>query len=272
MTIKGTIGYRSGLGACAFEGFAASFISAFLHLEKELPGPYYFMRGLGCILHDNANQFYRNFKGDWFLMCDTDHVFQSDAFVDMVTTFEDNNLDILTGFMQSRQPPYRAIIFNTTFDPFKPSDPINPAKYGKYDLIPFDASGAGSLMIRRRVIDAMLETGERPFDLRYKFHGPSLVEKHPEGVWKNLYESEYQGRWKELSTEGGYHWDDMYWEDYSFFWRAKILGFKAFCAPWIKFHHIEKRMVTDDLLPENQRAPLNGAGNRGYFEHVPGVK
>lgn len=37
-------------------------------------------------------------------------------------------------------------------------------------------------------------------------------------------------------------------EDSSFFWRIKRSGFQAWCAPWIKFHHLETRLVTDEMI------------------------
>lgn len=240
--IRGTIGYRAGLGGDVFEGFAASFIGAWGQLTLEKGHEFHFLRGLGCMLHDTANQMARNFRGSWVLMCDTDHVFGTDAFVQMVETFEENDLDILSGFMQSRTPPYHPILFKTDFDPLRGSTPIRPSKdkEDQYSLIEFDAGGCGSLMVHRRVFERIAKMDELPFDFRSKFNPPQYFEPMPGGIWTGASEG--------FKLPEGRRMDEFYWEDWSFFWRAKLLGFKAYCAPWIKFYHVEKRLVTDNLI------------------------
>ncbi len=161
-------------------------------------------------------------------MLDTDHVFGADAFYEMVTTFEDNQLDILVGFTQKRVPPYHPVLYKTNFDALIDFETIFPDPIERQMLIPIDASGAACLMVRRKVFEAIYFTGERPFDRRRKF------EFLPDAHWRDLPD----GRWK----------DETFGEDTSFFWRAQILGFKAYCAPWIKFHHIGTRLVTEDMI------------------------
>lgn len=262
---KGTFAYRAALGGDVFEGFAASFVSAFLHAERERQGPFYFLRGLGCMLHDTANQIARNFRGEWVLMCDADHVFSSAVFSEMIEVFESENLDILSGFMQSRQPPYRPILFKTNFDPLSSSQAIRPSleKVRRYHLIPFDASGLGSLMVRRRVFEAIMEqewgSGNGPFTFRPKFR-PAIATCWPR------YKSAGTRFWAERPAD--FKGDDFWWEDYSFFLRAKALGFKAYCAPWIKFYHVEKRLVTDELIDwSDASVPLPAVGIPGDLQN-----
>lgn len=251
MKYRGTIAYRAGLGGNVPEGFLASVVSAWDFLVHESPDyvkappeRVHFMRGLSCMLHDSANQIAEGFLGDWVLFLDTDHVFRSDAFYEMVTTFEGNNgangpLDILTGYAQKRQPPYSPIIQKTNFDPLLPFEPIFPSPIEKHSLIPIDAAGLSCLMVRRSVFEAIgKKLNERPFDFRKKFYSShfSLTPRH---VYSN-------SRGIEIPKDR--RSDEFYWEDISFFWRAALLGFKAYCAPWIKFHHIETRLVTDDMM------------------------
>lgn len=246
MNYRGTIAYRAGLGGNVPEGFLASVVSAWDFLlsewnREQRADRLHFMRGLSCMLHDSANQIAQGFLGDWVLFLDTDHVFKSDAFYEMVTTFEENSLDILTGFAQKRQPPYHPIIQRTDFDPLKNFETVFPNAIEKNTLIPIDAAGLSCLMVRRNVFDAMKKLGELPFDFRSKFGCPPILS----GTC-------YGGRgfkpYTQFQIPKDRRDDEFYWEDISFFWRAKLMGFEAYCAPWIKFHHIETRLVTDDMV------------------------
>lgn len=261
MNYRGTIAYRTGLGGNVPEGFLASFVPAWDFLCREYKpmdnilyqdlaeGPrtgFHFMRGLSCMLHDSANQIADGFLGDWVLFLDTDHVFKSDAFFEMVTAFENNNLDILTGFAQKRQPPYLPIIQKTDFDPLKSFDPIIPGVIEKNMLIPIDAAGLACVMVRREVFTSISsKLNEKPFDFRPKFRPPYYMGQMQESGAYNPGCDEWIDPEK-LSQDR--RSDEFYWEDISFFWRAALLGFKSYCAPWIKFHHIETRIVTDDLM------------------------
>lgn len=266
MNYRGTIAYRTGLGAHIPEGFLASVVPAWDFLvneyhaqcpiekggdictcEEKAPERIHFMRGLSCMLHDSANQIAEGFLGDWVLMLDTDHVFKSDAFFEMVTTFEDNKLDILTGFAQKRQPPYSPLIVKTDFDPLKNFEPIIPGPIEKNMLVPIDAAGLACLMINRRVFEKIKCMDEKPFDFRKKFKFPSVPTPSARlGLYGAVDHEPHSYNDTDLPKDR--RADEFYWEDISFFWRAALLGFKAYCAPWIKFHHIETRLVTDDLM------------------------
>lgn len=203
------------------------------------------------MLHDSANQIAEGFLGDWVLMLDTDHVFKSDAFYEMVTTFEDHNLDILVGFAQKRQPPYTPVIYKTNFDPLLDFQPIIPEGIEKHTLIPIDAAGLACTMIRRKVFTEIAsKLDEKPFDFRPKFCPP--LHEYP----KNAALYHCPASYGPIDLPEDRRWDEFYWEDISFFWRAALLGFKAFCAPWVKFHHIETRLVTDDLIQEPEKSPI----------------
>jgi hypothetical protein len=265
MNYRGTIAYRAGLGGNVPEGFTASLVAAWDFLsfnyqtptfKQEYSERFHFMRGLSCMLHDSANQIADGFLGDWVLFLDTDHVFKSDALFEMVQTFEDNNLDILSGFAQKRQPPYLPLIMKTNFDPLMPFEPIIPDPITKNILIPIDAAGLACTMVRRRVFEAITKKlEEKPFDFRNKFCPSRIPGDSPAGVYDAMeYFNRAGGIDYELPIDR--RWDEFYWEDIAFFWRAALLGFKAYCAPWIKFHHIETRIVTDDMMmPDRNPIP-----------------
>lgn len=242
MTYRGTIAYRSNSGAQIPEGFAASFIQAWDFLchqyteSREHWWNFHFMRGLSCMVDESANQIADQFLGDWVLMLDTDHVFAADAFYEMVTTFEENKLDVLVGFTQKRVPPYHPVLYKTDgFNAMLDFKTIFPNPMERHQLIEIDSSGCSCLMVRRKVFEEIKLRGERPFDRRRKFNSAHL------GDWSILNETfnvTPKGRWI----------DEAFGEDTSFFWRAQMLGFKAYCAAWIKFHHLSTIMVTEDML------------------------
>lgn len=245
MNYRGTIAYRSGtLGAQIYEGFAASFINAARFLDCQLSidggGNYqnpgiYFMRGQSCILHEAAHQIAMGFQGDWFIMLDSDHVFESNVFAEMMDTFLGQELDVLVGWTQKRQPPYTPTAYKYDFNPHKSPEPVKLDGMTRQFLVPIDAAGAAALMVRRSVIERIMkELGERPFQPRWKFEGERQDGAFL-GVNPNLY------------GDGDDESDPFFWEDFSFFWRCKLLGIECFLAPWIRFPHLEVRLVTPDM-------------------------
>ncbi len=200
------------------------------------------------MLHDAANRIAEGFLGEWVIFLDTDHVFASDTLLEMVLTFEQNNLDVLTGFTQKRQPPYTPLISRTEFSAFESFRPIIPKGLDRQQLLPIDSTGLGCLMVRRKVFDDILRCGEKPFDMRRKFNAVDLVDR------TKLLNS------VTAALPPDRHIDECFWEDVSFFWRVQMLGYQPYCAPWIKFHHIETRLVDETLIqtsaPKDPRIPV----------------
>lgn len=254
MNYRGTIAYRSNLHGQVNEGFLHSTVLALDFLNREhgrfedghnetvidYNERFHFMRGLSVTPSESANAIAETFLGDWVLMLDTDHVFGADVFYEMVTTFEDNKLDVLCGFTQRRVYPYHPVIFKTEFDAMKDFETIFPNPIERQTLIPIDSSGCACLMVRRSVFDAIRAVGERPFDPRRKFNAFHLKRK-------NLGEPALLNEWRCALPEG--RWiDETFAEDTSFFWRAKMLGIQAYCAPWIKFHHLSTVLVDESMM------------------------
>lgn len=250
MNYRGTIAYRANLGGSVSEGFLHSVVLAwdFLVQQKQIgthnegPGiyPVHFMRGLSCTPSESANQIAEQFLGDWVLMLDTDHVFAADSFYEMIRTFEEQKLDILVGFTQKRVPPYHPVLYKTDFDAFKDFETIFPGPIERQQLFKIDSSGAACLMVRRAVFDRIKDCGERPFDCRKKWNAKPL--KIGSGLPSSLnpigYDDLPKGRWM----------DEVFGEDTSFFWRGEMLGFQAWCAPWVKFHHLATVLVTEEMI------------------------
>ncbi len=244
MNYLGTIAYRSNLGAQVNEGFLHSVVLAWDFLSREyydsshhsladLLKGFHFMRGLSCIPSESANQIADTFLGDWVLMLDTDHVFAADAFYEMIRTFEESKLDVLVGFTQKRASPYHPVIYKTDFDAMKDFETIFPNPLERQVVIPIDSSGCACLMVRRIVFERMKELGERPFDPRRKFNCMNFAT----GALLNQVAIP-KDRWK----------DETFAEDTSFFWRVKMLGMQAYCATWIKFHHLATVLVDESMI------------------------
>jgi|SRR5579871_5017514 len=241
MKYHGSIAYRSNLHGQVSEGFLHSTVQAWEFLNREyrehdpsLVSPsFHFMRGLSVIPSESANAIADTFLGEWVLMLDTDHVFGADAFYEMIRTFEENQLDILVGFTQRRVWPYHPVIFRTDFDPRYDFKTMFPNPLERHALLPIDSSGAACLLVRRKVFDVIKSLGERPFDPRRKFHSFDL--KTRELIYA-------------VPVPEGRYNDETFAEDTSFFWRAHMLGIQAYCAPWVKFHHLATVLVDESMM------------------------
>lgn len=248
MKYQGTIAYRTNYGAHIPEGFAFSLLQAYDFLIHEFAPPamwvadqelrklaaditpvnrFHLMRSSTCFPDESANQIAHEFLGDWVLSLDTDHVFAADALYEMITTFEEHKLDVLVGFAQKRRPPYHPIIYKTTFNPLVDFETIIPGALERQLLFPVDSSGGACLMVRRSVFEKIkAENDCPPFRRLSKF---SLNDEIPPG--RSVHE--------------------LWGEDTSFFIRLKKVGIQAYCAPWIKFHHLADVMVTESMIVPN---------------------
>lgn len=275
MTYRGTIAYRTGtLGAHIYEAFSFCFLKALRYLERNSPDDsFYLTRGQSCILHESAHHIVLDFKGDWFLMLDSDHVFEPSAFAEMISCFEGENdlgkpLDVLSGWIQKRQPPYTPCAFTYDFDPEKNPVNLRPDPTDGFwwrRLHKIDVAGCAALMVRRRVIDKIyMGMRERPFQPRWK------CQQSKDFVAN---ESQFQKLWKapRLYSDGLHGSDPFFWEDFSFFWRVKLAGFEAYLAPYIQFPHLEVKPV-DPGMAQYDWASLKGfsvLGSGGENFNIP---
>lgn len=147
----------------------------------------------------------RKFLGDWILMLDADMVYQPDLLLRMLVLFEGGKLDVLTGIYNSKTPPYPPMIQwrDDSSEYTKNKWRIITGWKPDVRLIEVRRSGAGCLMVRRKVFDRIdSELGEEPF----------------------------------TNKDGAS-------EDFSFFARLERLGIRAFAATQIQLGHLVMRSV-----------------------------
>ena len=165
------------------------------------PGEYVNIDRATHSVHDVArNELVDRMMGDWLLMLDMDHEFEPDLAIRMWLLMQRKNLDVLTAIYTFRYAPHPPVIYHDEGEMRKRIVSWTP----DMDIIPIDACGAGSLMVRRGVFERMvLELNERPFSRR---------------------------------GEKG--------EDHSFFIRCKELGIKSWCCPAIESFHLQVRPLS----------------------------
>lgn len=136
--------------------------------------------------------------GDWILMIDSDHTFDPDILHRMLRIFQNDDLDILTGLYQYKDPPYHLVLYKWIEDVGQYRHIVKCEVGSPTQAFQIDCAGAGTLLVRRRVFEKIAnELGEKPFD-------PI----------------------------------DQYGEDFSFFDRCRRLGIKAWCCPSIQSYHL----------------------------------
>jgi hypothetical protein len=166
----------------------------FVHLDDE-PTTY----------HSAArNALAKRFMGDWLIQFDTDHEFEPDIVSRMVRLVWKWDVDVLTAVYRYRVPPYFPNLFwwDDTTQAF--------VKIASMDwdvpLTEIKCSGAGCLLVRRKVFDRIREElKEEPFDII-----------HP------------------------------YSEDFSFYRRCMKLGIKTYVAPRIYSSHLVVNAITHE--------------------------
>ena len=188
--------------------------------QLEVPNGTALMRASNYNAAHNRNEIVCSMEGDWILFLDDDHAFESSA----LTRLLNHNVDIVTGLYCRRYAPFESVIYKT-FDPVKHEIEL----YSWEDLsemsglIEIGASGAGFLLVRKKVLENM--------DPPYFRVGGS--------------------HWREWELE-----KDVIGEDTGFCWRARELGYKVHCDIDVSIAHIP-----DETLLVPMRQPNNGAFN-----------
>jgi GT2 family glycosyltransferase len=158
-----------------------------------------------------------NFKGDWVLMLDTDHLFEPDVLVRLKHAADQLKADVVSAVYVQKSAPFRPTLFN--FDE-KTEKLSFVAAWDReaQGVLNVNCAGAGTLFIRRKVFDAIYASGELPFTM----FPPSSA--HPFGLG----------------------------EDFSFFLRLKRLGIPVYAVPQIESFHIQPwpLSLADYQMPE----------------------
>ncbi len=117
--------------------------------------------GSGQILA--RNELVKKMQGGWLLQIDSDHTFEPDLLLRMLTLFDSNNLDVLVGLYHMKEPPYNPVLYQYENGEYKAV--LNWGSKTDVKLLPIDAAGAGCLLVRRSVFDRIREEFKcEPFD------------------------------------------------------------------------------------------------------------
>ena len=161
----GTVAYLGGVPA-VLEEFCWSFSQLLIFSRETLCSPTQHIHASRVKFSDHAparNALASGFLGEWLLQLDCDHSFDPDLLVRMLDLMNSADIDVLTGLYRYKAPPHSPVLFQREVE----DGLLRPvAKWEPLDIRLFEvaAAGAGCLLVRRRVFDAIWETGEEPFD------------------------------------------------------------------------------------------------------------
>lgn len=123
-------------------------------------------------------------KGDWLLQLDTDITFDPDIVGRMLLKMDRHNIDVLIAPYVYKSHPHPPVVYG--WNPKKKEKFILGDWDDKADVIPVRSSGAGCLLVRKKVFDKIKsKLGESPFDIYFDKKTP-LSEDHSffERCWK----------------------------------------------------------------------------------------
>lgn len=211
----GTIAYMGGVMAVP-EPFAWSWGQMVQYNAEYLCEPnecVHYCRATISIHSAARNSIVQQFKGDWLLMLDTDHVFDPDIAARMVFKMNKYHMDVLSGIYHYKSPPYAPVLYTWAEDGERMQILGDWERPDPPYFIPVAAAGAGCLMVRRSVFQCIKEElKEEPFDITPPFG-----------------------------------------EDMSFFRRLKKLGIQAYCDPALECNHLRLHPVSSkDYNPAEQ--------------------
>lgn len=225
----GTIAYLGGLPA-VLEPFCWAW-GQMIQANSELlagPGQYVHYDKATVSLHSFArNSLVERFLGDWLLMLDTDHAFEPDLAVRLVTlltVYREFNVGVISGIYCHRAGPRSPVIYQWN------KDGTGLLPIGDWDveshprLIQVGSAGGGALLVRRWVYDRIrTELHEDPFEIHKPFG-----------------------------------------EDHSFFYRLRTLEIPAYAAMQVESPHLEVRAFgLDDF--DHIALPISSRTEVGAF-------
>lgn len=220
---------RKIIGTVAFMGGVMSIPTPFIKSWQEMIeyNSEYFIKPTERILYTQATVSYHSFarnslvdqmKGDWLLQLDADIIFDPDIVVRMLMKMNLHNIDVMIAPYLYKAEPNPPVMYGW--------NPKTKAKYmvGDWtrtaDLVQIQGSGAGCLMVRRKVFNKIREKLNcSPFDIYFD------KQKSP------------------LS------------EDHSFFQRCQDLKIPVFFSPDITVKHLKYREldVNRDFKPQKEQ-------------------
>lgn len=161
-----------------------------------------------CIIHWTRNELLRQRRpdADYYLFCDDDVVIQ----VDTIDRLVSHGKDIVAPLVTKRVDPPEPVLRQWKEELQNYIVILHWPNHGR--LLPIDAVGTGCVLISRRVIEAMAEA-----------YNPQLYASTGNGWWFEL-----------MRNPDGQEWG----EDISFFHKARMLGFEAFCDTGLYAFHL----------------------------------
>lgn len=160
----GTVAYMGGIPA-VLEEFCWSWGQMIAYNAEFVEDSTHYIHYDRVKYSDHAparNTLVDRFYGDWLLMLDTDHEFEPDILRRMLYSLNTYNIDVLSGLYRFKKPPYSPVIYAYSPSGEGPS-PI--ASWNKdIKILEIGASGAGCLLVRRKVYTTIRGTGEGAFD------------------------------------------------------------------------------------------------------------
>jgi len=198
----GTIAYIAT--ASVAEPFMWSFSQLVAGCAEYVSPPGYYVHvdhGVGSAQIMARNELVKKMQGDWLLQIDSDHVFDPDLVLRMLSLFEGHHLSVLTGLYHFKEPPHNPVLYQ-----YAPDGNYKAVlDWGHRDevkLLPIGAAGAGCLMVRRSVFDLIRkEQDAEPFSPCPPFQ----------------------------------------YDDFNFFERCRLLKIPCYCAPHIEALHLGSR-------------------------------
>jgi glycosyltransferase involved in cell wall biosynthesis len=155
----------------------------------------YFVKPTERIFYTHATVSYHSFArnsladqmmGDWILMLDADITFDPDILIHMLYKMNKFDIDVLVAPYLYKSPPHPPVLYG--YNPkTKAKTIMGDWKRKNVDLIPIRGSGAGCLLVRRKVFNKIqLKMKQSPFDIYVDKQGSPLSEDHSffERLWK----------------------------------------------------------------------------------------
>lgn len=161
----GTVAYLGGLPAL-LEPFTWAWGQLIQYSSEYLcaPGEYLHLDHATISLHDAArNGLAAAFLGDWLVMLDTDHTFEPDLLVRLLTHANAHQVDVATALYRHRAWPGSPVMYQ--WDDRGMALPIGDwDRTGTVTAVEIGSAGCGCCFIRRAVFDRIAaELQESPF-------------------------------------------------------------------------------------------------------------
>lgn len=164
--VLGTVGVMSGIPYVPTE-FLWSFQKMTIYNERfiTLANEDILYIGATVSFHSVArNSLVERCEGEWLFMLDTDQRFDADVLGRLLYSFNEYNLDVISGVYYQKSSPYCPVVYryNNELGGFQIISGFEVDNITKVDAV-----GGGCLLVRKSVFDNIeRELKEKPFDIK----------------------------------------------------------------------------------------------------------